>query len=188
MLAPSSEGVFYCLRSCVSDACPFLNPICRLPLWASCPWEARLLVRAVALIPSGKKGLRRGGAHRLRRVSRCVVIAAKHQGSSAGIWAQDWLIRAFVLCRRIGALASDDIPLLGGRPRPLRGWPWWPHVDTASHPSPCTGTRQRAGECQKGKWAGSLGSMGADTTPASRPGVVPEERSILHGRQRSGGR
>lgn len=97
--------------------------------------RTRLLVRAVALIPSGRKGSRRAGIDRLLPgwvVSRCVVIAAKHQGSSAGIWAQDWRIRAFVLCRRIGALASDDIPLLGGKPRPLRGWPWWPHVGAVS--------------------------------------------------------
>ena len=56
-------------------------------------------------------------------VSRCVAIAAKHQGSSAGIWAPGWRIRALVLCRRIGSWASDDIPCFGCKPRPLRGGP-----------------------------------------------------------------
>lgn len=156
--------------------------------------RTRLLVRAVALIPSGKKGRRRGGVYRLLprwAVNRCVVIAAKHQGSSAGIWAQEWRIRALVLCRRIGALASDDIPCFGCKPRPLRGGPGGTMLARhrihlrALEPGKGLGKVRR----ESGRGYGSFGSEGATRLPSLLFAQVwgRGERGRLHWRQRSGG-
>ena len=191
MLAPSSEGAFYYLRSHVTDTCPFLNPICSLPLWASRPWEdapAGEGGRAYLLWQEGQQarlGSIGSGADELS--GRCVVIAAKHHGSSAGIWAPGWRIRAFVLCRRIGSWASDDIPCFGYKPRPLRGWLWWHYIASilrAQEPGKGLGKVRR----ESGRGYGSLGSEGAARLPSllfAQGGRG--ERGRLHGRQRSGG-
>lgn len=158
MLAPSSEGAFYCLRSDVSDACPFLNPICLLPQWASCPWEDPAPAgeggRAYPLWQEGlqaRRGSIGSGADELS--GRCVAIAEKHQGSSVRMGAR---------LAHQGSRSVSPHRIVGERRHPVfrvqtqvpEGWPWWHHAGAASHPSPCTGTRQRAGEGQKGKWAG----------------------------------
>ncbi|MNT25472.1 hypothetical protein D3C72_1609910 [compost metagenome] len=170
---------------------PFLNPICLLSLLASCPWEdapAGEGGRAYPLWQEGP-GVIGSGADELS--GRCVAIAAKHQGSSAGIWAQEWRIRALVLCRRIGSWASDDIPCFGCKPRPLRGGPGGTMLARHRIHLRALAPGKGLGKVRReiGRGYGSFGSEGATRLPSLLFAQVwgRGERGRLHGRQRSGG-
>ncbi len=159
MLAPSSEGAFYCLRFHASNTGSFLLPICPLPQWCLCSWEYRRLpARAVAL--SLWKGRAAGAADSLGSGAdgQPAAVPPSRQGLKARQRAYGCRSGASEIL--LGTVASENgagerrYPAYRMQTQIPAGRPEVPDVGAVYRPSSCAGTRQRAGEGQKGTWAG----------------------------------